>query len=157
MLGAMPGIYVSIVIDAPVEEVWSVVEPVERHVDWMADAESIRFHGDQTRGVGTRFVCATKVGPIRLQDEMEITEWEAPRLMGVRHQGLVTGTGKFTLQRSVAGGTLFAWEEELHFPWWLGGPLGELVGGRLVLKQIWKRNLRALKREVESHRAAAAG
>jgi len=146
----MPGIYVSIVIDRPVDEVWAFVEPVEDHVTWMADAVAITFRGEQTRGVGTRFVCDTKVGPIRLQDEMEITEWEAPRVMGVRHQGLVTGTGKFTLQRSVAGGTLFAWEEVLDFPWWLGGPLGELVGGRLVLKQIWKRNLRTLKQQVES-------
>jgi hypothetical protein len=148
----MAGIYVSVVIDAPVEEVWRVVEPVERHVDWMADAVAIHFHGEQTQGVGTRFTCDTKVGPIRLQDEMEITEWAAPAVMGVRHQGLVTGTGKFTLQRSVAGGTLFAWEEDLDFPWWLGGPLGELVGGKLVLKQIWKRNLRTLKHQVESRR-----
>lgn len=146
----MPGIYVSIVIDRPVSAVWAAIEPVERHVDWMADATAIHFHGEQTRGVGTRFTCDTKVGPVRLQDEMEVTEWEPQQSMGVRHQGVVTGTGKFTLQRSVGGGTLFAWEEELEFPWWLGGRLGERIGGPLVLKRIWRRNLQNLKQQLEA-------
>ena len=52
----------------------------------MADAEVIRFLTEQTAGVGTRFECVTKVGPIRLTDEMEITEWEPGRAMGVRHE-----------------------------------------------------------------------
>ena len=62
-----------------------------------ADATAIRFETDQTRGIGTRFVCDTKVGPITLQDHMEITEWEPQRRMGVRHTGVVTGTGSFEL------------------------------------------------------------
>ncbi|MFM8645178.1 MAG: SRPBCC family protein [Actinomycetota bacterium] len=75
----MAGIRVAIDIAAPVERVWQVVEPVERHVDWMADAESISFVSDQTRGVGTAFLCVTKVGPIRLTDKMRITRWEPNR------------------------------------------------------------------------------
>ena len=71
----------------------------------MADAESIRFLTEQTRGVGTRFECVTKVGPIRLTDRMEITEWEPGRSMGVRHDGLVTGTGTVhDRRRSTAAG-----------------------------------------------------
>jgi len=144
---------VSVEIDASPEEVWSVVEPVERHVDWMTDAVAIRFEGAQTRGVGTAFLCDTKVGPIRLTDRMEITEWEPNRTMGVRHVGLVTGTGRFTLTPLGANTrTRFTWDEELRFPWWLGGRLGELIGARLVLGAIWRRNLRALKRIVESTR-----
>jgi hypothetical protein len=146
----MSGIYVSTVIDAPVEVVWATVEPVERHVDWMTDAAAITFETDQHRGVGTRFICETRVGPIKLMDHMAITSWHEGREMGVRHEGLVTGTGAFTLVPAADGGTLFAWAEDLTFPWWLGGRLGELIGGQLVLKAIWKRNLRTLKRLVES-------
>lgn len=145
----MSAIYVSTVIDATTDEVWAIVEPVERHVEWMADATAIRFQGDRTRGTGTRFICDTKVGPVRLADHMEITSWIPGREMGVRHQGLVTGSGRFTLTPSADGGTLFAWEEDLHFPWFLGARLGALVGGQVVLKTIWRRNLAALKALVE--------
>jgi len=143
-------IAVTTIIDAPPDAVWHVVEPLERHVDWMADAVAIRFVGEQTRGAGARFDCDTKVGPITLTDRMEITEWDPGRVMGVRHSGVVTGTGRFTLERAGARGTVFSWEEELRFPWWLGGPIGSAIGGRLVLRRIWKRNLRALRRLVEA-------
>lgn len=146
----MPGIRVSVDIDAPVRTVWDVVEPVERHVDWMADAVAIRFISSQTRGVGTEFFCDTKVGPIKLVDKMAITAWEPGRVMGVRHTGVVTGTGEFTLEPTQSGGTLFTWTEKLVFPWWLGGPLGALIGGQVVMKAIWRRNLRVLKKLVES-------
>ena len=147
----MAGITVSIDIDAPVDKVWQVVEPVERHVDWMADAVAIRFTGEQTHGVGTTFECDTKVGPITLVDKMEITDWVPRERMGVRHSGVVTGTGHFSLKPiDLDRRTRFTWTEELVFPWWLGGPIGALVGGRVVMGAIWRRNLRALAKIVES-------
>lgn len=148
----MSRITVSILIAAPVARVWAEVEPVERHVDWMADAVAIRFKTDQRRGVGTEFFCDTKVGPIKLVDQMTITSWEPEKRMGVRHTGVVTGTGEFTLEAVDAGTTRFTWTETLVFPWWLGGPLGALVGGQVVMKAIWRRNLKALKRLVETPR-----
>ncbi len=142
----MGRIKVAIELDATPEAVWRVVEPVERHVDWMADAVAIHFETDQTRGVGTRFLCDTKVGPITLQDRMEITVWEPGRRMGVRHTGVVTGSGVFELEPiDLDRRTRFTWSEELTFPWWLGGRVGEVVGG-----QFWKRNLRELQRLVDA-------
>lgn len=141
----MGRISVATELDASPAEVWAIVEPVERHVDWMADAVAIHFETDQTRGVGTRFLCDTKVGPITLQDRMEITEWEPERRMGVRHTGVVTGSGVFELDPIDLGRrTRFTWTEDLRFPWYLGARLGEVVGGQFVMKQIWKRNLRKL-------------
>lgn len=146
----MARITVGIDLPASPEAVWNIVEPVERHVDWMADAVAIRFVGEQTRGVGTAFLCDTKVGPITLTDKMEITTWEPRREMGVRHVGVVTGTGTFTLTPIDDGkGTRFVWSEELTFPWWLGGKLGEVIGGKIVMRAIWRRNLRELRKIVE--------
>lgn len=146
----MGKITVSIDLDATTDRVWAIVEPIERHVDWMADAVAIRFETDQTRGVGTSFLCDTKVGPIRLTDHMRITEWIPGEAMGVEHTGLVTGTGIFTLAPLDNGQrTRFTWSETLRFPWWLGGRLGELVGGNVVMKAIWRRNLTSLKALVE--------
>ncbi|MEY2966546.1 MAG: hypothetical protein RLY50_596, partial [Actinomycetota bacterium] len=63
---------------------------------------------------------------------------------------VVTGTGEFTLEALDASRTKFTWSEQLVFPWWLGGPLGALVGGQIVMKAIWRRNLRELKKLVEA-------
>ncbi len=145
------GIVVSIEFDATPARVWEVVEPIERHVDWMHDAVAIRFVTEQTRGTGTEFLCDTKVGPIKLVDRMEITEWVPGEVMGVRHTGLVTGVGRFTIEPIDLGRrTRFTWAEDLTFPWWMGGPIGAWVGGKVALGPIWKRNLRNLKRLVEA-------
>jgi Polyketide cyclase / dehydrase and lipid transport len=148
---AVSRIAVQIEIDAPVDRVWAEVEPIERHVEWMHDAVAIRFRTEQRRGPGTEFLCDTRVGPFKLVDRMEITEWAAPSRMGVRHSGLVTGTGTFVLTSiDLDRRTRFAWTEDLHFPWWMGGPIGERIGGNLAMKAIWRRNLRNLKRLIEN-------
>src|SRR4051794_16740373 len=85
----MSHIYVSVVIDAPPADVWAVVEPIERHVDWMADADAIRFEGLQRRGVGTRIAVDTRFGPLRLTDRMYVTEWIDGAVIGVDHVGRV--------------------------------------------------------------------
>jgi Polyketide cyclase / dehydrase and lipid transport len=142
---------VAIDISATPSQVWHVVEPLDDHVEWMHDAVAIRFQTDQHGGVGTAFACDTKVGPFKLVDYMEITEWVPDSAMGVRHVGIVTGTGRFTLTPIDLGRrTRFSWEESLTFPWWLGGPIGASVGSRLLLRRIWRRNLRTLKHLIES-------
>jgi hypothetical protein len=63
--------------------------------------------------------------------------------MGVRHTGVITGDGRFTLEDVGDRRTMFAWEEVLRFPWWLGGPVGAFLGAP-VLRFVWRRNLRNL-------------
>jgi len=142
-------IRVGITIDASTDDTWRIVEPIEHHVDWMADADTIRFTGKQTRGVGTTFDCLTRVGPLRLTDRMTITEWEPGRMMGIEHRGVVTGRGRFVLRRRRGGRTRFTWNERLTFPWWLGGKVGGILA-KPVLRAIWRRNLRRLKAIVEA-------
>jgi Polyketide cyclase / dehydrase and lipid transport len=142
-------IRIGILIDATPSETWRVVEAIENHVEWMADAESIRFTGPTRRGLGTTFDCVTRVGPLRLTDKMTVTEWEAERTLGIEHRGVVTGRGRFTLRRRRRGRTQFTWAERLTFPWWMGGPIGALAA-KPVLRAIWRRNLRRLKTMVET-------
>jgi uncharacterized protein YndB with AHSA1/START domain len=144
----MSRIRVSTIIDASPKAVWAAIDDVGSHVDWMADAAAIRFRTEQHAGVGTTFECDTKVGPLALTDIMEITSWKPGREMGVRHVGLVRGSGRFSLAKSKDGGTRFTWQERLTFPWWLGGPLGAVIGGE-VLRIVWQRNLHNLKRLIE--------
>lgn len=148
----MSRLTVSTQLDATPDQVWAAVEDIGSHVEWMEDAVAIHFTSDRTSGVGTTFDCDTKVGPFRLVDHMEITEWSPGRAMGVRHVGLVTGTGVFRVEprrrRRGRSGTRFVWTERLVFPWWMGGPLGALAATP-VLKHVWRKNLRNLKAIVD--------
>jgi hypothetical protein len=114
----------------------------------MEDAVAIRLTSRRRRGTGTTFECDTKVGPLRLMDQMTITEWRPRRSMGVSHIGLVAGTGRFGLRRRRGGRTRFSWDERLSFPWFLGGPVGAAVAAP-ILKRIWRRNLANLRSLVE--------
>ena len=137
-------------IDGSPSEVWADVRNIASHVDWMADATEIRFTSDTTEGPGTTFECDTRIGPIKLTDVMTITSWVDEAEMGVRHVGVVTGEGHFTLD-PIDGGTRtrFTWNEVLHFPIWLGGPVGEWVA-KPILTAVWKRNLTRLRRRFEA-------
>jgi Polyketide cyclase / dehydrase and lipid transport len=154
----VPALRVSIVLDASPEEVWRDLEQLGSHTEWMQDAVAIDFTTGQRQGVGTEFDCATRIGPVRLTDHMAITSWLPGREMGVRHVGLITGSGVFTLRpagvetpsRAAAEAdpppprTHFEWTERLVFPWWLGGPLGAFAA-RPVLRHVWRANLRNLQ------------
>lgn len=121
---------------------WQELRQINRHVLWMHDAVAITFNDDQREGVGTQFLCTTKVGPFVTQDKMVITQWVDEEVMGVEHRGLIRGSGTFELAANATGSEL-SWREKLDFPWWLGGPLGSYVASP-VLRRIWRGNLRTL-------------
>ena len=139
---------VSTVIDRSPAAVWAELRDISAHVEWMHDAVAIRFLSEGTEGVGTTFECDTKVGPFALTDVMEITSWQEPSLLGVRHVGLVTGIGAFISSPRPPRSTELCWEERLVFPWWMGGPVGVLLA-KPVLARIWRQNLRRLRKRVE--------
>ena len=122
--------HVTVAVDIPAapDVVWADVSDIESHVEWMADAVAIRFTSPTT------FECDTKIGPVQTVDRMEITEWDEGRVIGVRHVGVVTGEGRFTLT-PIGSGTRFTWDETLRLPQ-LAAP---------VLRWVWRRNLRRLR------------
>lgn len=142
----MARICVSVVVEAGADAVWGDLSDIASHVEWMADAVAIEFTTMRRHGVGTAFDCLTKVGPIRLTDKMVCTEWVPGEVMGIRHVGLVTGIGRLSLSPHGQTRTLLTWEEILSFPLMLGGPIGAFVGGRLILRRIWAKNLRTFAR-----------
>jgi hypothetical protein len=143
-------ITVAVDIDRSPEVVWADLSHIERHVEWMADAEAIEFTSEHHQGVGVTFDTTTRIGPLTTTDRMRVIEWDEGRVIGVRHEGVVTGDGWFVLEpRAGSTGTHFEWIEELHLPWWFGGRVGELIAAPL-LRAFWRRNLRHLKRRLES-------
>ena len=81
----------------------------------------------------------TRVGPFRTNDRMEVTGWVEGHSIEVVHIGLVTGRGTLSLTAK-ENGTLLTWDEDLSFPWWLGGAVTAWLA-RPVLRRIWRRNL----------------
>jgi len=143
----MARIQISQVIDRTPSEVWNEMRHIERHVNWMHDAVEIRFTSDSREGIGTSFICLTKVGPFKTQDVMTITDWRDNEVMGVTHAGIVKGSGKFTITPHNPG-SLVKWEEKLEFPSWALGSLGALLA-KPILRLIWTKNLENLKRIID--------
>lgn len=132
----------SVVVPAPISEVWDDLANLASHSDWMRDAEAIEFLTEQRQGVGTRIRVPTRVGPLTTVDEMEFTAWDPPHRMAIDHQGKFSGQGEISLQETL-GGTVVSWSERVKFPWIFAGPLGEVVAAP-ILRWIWKTNLKAL-------------
>lgn len=129
------------------EVVWAELAQLERHVQWMLDAASLDFVTTTTRGVGTEFRCRTKIGPFVVTDVMTVTDWVDEQTMAVAHKGIVQGVGRFTLEADGEGGTFLTWQEQLRFPWYLGGVIGQVIA-RPIFYQIWTLNLRNFGRQL---------
>ena len=75
----MPSVTVSVDIRAPLASVWEAAADLANHGQWMADVESIGFDSEARQGPGTVMRVATKVGPFRTTDVMQVTSWETGR------------------------------------------------------------------------------
>ena len=151
MIKSKQPIDVAVDIDLPPEQVWDYVKDISSHTEWMRDATAIRITSDSAIGAGTTFECDTKIGPFKLVDKMEITEWTDNELMGVRHEGIVSGWGQFSLTPTGDHATTFRWAESLKFPWYLGSRVGQICA-RPLLRWVWNSNLSQLKKQLERRR-----
>ncbi|MCP3996111.1 MAG: hypothetical protein GY722_13780 [bacterium] len=82
----MAAIEVTVDIPVDVATVWADVERLETHVEWMADAESIEFVGDQRRCAGVVMGVLTRVGPLQTTDVIRVASWIPEWSIGVRHE-----------------------------------------------------------------------
>lgn len=132
------GIKVEQTVNASNHEVWSELADLASHESWMKDALQVVFLGSSTSGVGTRMRVPTRVGPFRTTDILEVTGWVDGVSMTVNHEGVISGTGRFSIYGDKP--TTVVWEETLRFPWWLGGTVVAFLA-RPILRRIWKGNL----------------
>lgn len=141
------GLTVEHVVPAPLELVWTHLARLDEHVTWMRDAKEITFKDERRVGVGTVFTCVTQVGPLRTRDVMTVTQWREGEEIGVEHRGAVRGRGAFVLRALGANSTAVTWREELEFPWWFVGRVGEYLT-RPLFRWLWRGNLRAFAARV---------
>ena len=136
-------------IESPIAQVWPVLADLGSHVHWMKDAESLVFTSPIRRGVGTTMEVSTRVGPFRINDVIEVTGWDEGRSISVSHRGLISGEGELSLIDE-GSATTVTWEEDLTFPWWLGGSITAWQA-KPVLAMIWKGNLDRLAGLINGH------
>lgn len=144
----MTRIVVSRTIGVPPRKVWETIADLSSHTEWMKDAERIVFTSERRSGVGTRMEVKTVVGPFRTIDIMEVVGWDEGTSIEVVHRGLVTGRGRLSAT-AADGETLVRWEEDLTFPWWLGGALVAWLA-RPIMARIWRGNLERLEASLSS-------
>ncbi|GGL54227.1 SRPBCC family protein [Planomonospora parontospora] len=106
------------------ERVFAVLTDWPRHDEWMILTRAHVAAGDG-RSAGSRLAAFTGVGPLGFLDTMEITRWDPPAAVEVRHTGrLVRGKGVFRVLPREGGGSTIVWEEELDLPFGAMGRLG---------------------------------
>jgi carbon monoxide dehydrogenase subunit G len=145
----MAELTVRALLPAPPDVVWRVIERLDRQGEWMADVRSLEITSPRRKGVGALLDVRSELfGLPVVHDVMEVTAWEPPHLMEVRHRGAFHGIGEFRLE-PVGDATLFTWLERFTPPL---GPLGEAVFALVVrphLRRVFRRSLRNLARFVE--------
>jgi Polyketide cyclase / dehydrase and lipid transport len=136
-----------VAIAAPPEAVFAAVADWEAQSEWVALTRVSSEGGP--RGVGERLVADTRVAGIGFRDPMEVTRFDPPSRIDVRHLGRVLrGTGTFLVEPA-PGGAWFVWIEDVDLPFGVAGRLGFAVVGP-AFRLLLRRSLRRLAHRVES-------
>ena len=130
------------------EQAWSYLIDWERQSDWMKDASWVRVTSSSRTGVGTTIAVKTLIfGVPAFTEPIEVTAWEPPSRLGIRHGGPVAGQGSWTLEET-ADGCRFTWTEEVAVRVPLVGELVARVYARFM-RGLMRHSLASLKLRVE--------
>lgn len=148
-------VVLDVLVDAPPEVVFEALADWEAQGRWMVGT---RVWADgPARGVGGRISAFTGVGRLGFLDTMEITQWDPPRLVRVRHTGtVVRGGGVFEVLALPGGRSRFIWREELDLPLGAVGRAGFAVVRPLFVAGL-ARSLGRFARLVESGQLGGRG
>jgi uncharacterized protein YndB with AHSA1/START domain len=136
-----------IAVAAPPEVVWEAVTDWEAQQDWILATKMRVEPGGH--GLGERFTATTGLGPIGFADDMEVTLWDPPHRVDVRHLGkVVRGTASFIVEPA-PGGSWFTWVEELELPLGQAGLAGFKVAGPLAGRGL-RLSMKRLAKDIEA-------
>ncbi len=136
-----------IVLPTTPGEAWAVLVDWERQADWMLDADRVEVVSERRDGVGVRLAVRTRLfGIAAFTEPMEVTGWEPPIELQIRHGHPVRGAGRWRLE-PVAGGTRFTWSEEVA----LALPVVGTLAARLyapVMRRLMGRAMEGLRASI---------
>jgi len=80
----VPDIDVSVEIDAPAEQVWTLVSDLGRMADWSPQVVSTRIKGDGEIALGTRFTNLNQQGEMQWVTHAEVVRFDPGRELAFR-------------------------------------------------------------------------
>lgn len=129
--------------------VWAELADLEHQGEWMVDVRSLEVTSPPPHGRGSVLrVTSTLFGLPLVHDVMEVTAWEPPRRMRVRHRGQFAGVGEFLLT-PCAGGVVLTWSEDFVPPFGRAGEALFAIAVRPQLLRVFARSLGNLRRRCE--------
>ena len=150
--GAHNPINSRIVIDAPIERVWTELADIEGQPSWMPEMKAMRVMTPGPIGVGTVCEADVRMFGITTTDKVTVTEFEPPHRYAISHDGAFKGQGTITLEAGADGTTtIVRWDEVLVPP--VLPHLGALVMTP-ALGAIFQADLARFKELVETSSAA---
>jgi hypothetical protein len=106
----------SAVLPVGPERAWAFALRWEDQPRWIRDAVWVRVVTPERDGVGARIEVRNRVLHVSLfTEQLEVTAWDPPRRVEMRHLGFVRGVGTWWFEPDVTG-TRFTWTEELSLP-----------------------------------------
>ncbi len=134
-------------LPAACEEVWSILVDWERQAAWLLDADDVEVVSAAREGVGVRLAVKTRLfGIPAFTEPLEVTGWDPPHRLSIRHGSLVEGNGEWLLE-PVEGCSRFVWIEDIRLR---VGVVGDLLARlyRPVMRILMGRAQDALRRSV---------
>lgn len=138
-------IEVSADINVHARRVWEVVSDMTMNPEWMDDVKDVRFTGTKHEGTGTTFDADTRIFGFTTTDHQLITQWVDRSQIVVAHQGMFGGHGTISIaQHSDETRCRVTRTEHIEFPWYLAGPVGEVIA-KPALQAVWHSDMLSLK------------
>jgi len=109
-----------------IDHVWDRLTDWQSHTAWIPNTVVTVTKG--TNGIGTEFVGITRIGPLRLDDPMTVSEFQTPRAGRasctiIKTGSVLGGTAGFVLAAVDDSTTRLDWFEDIHLKprglfWW---------------------------------------
>lgn len=137
-----------VVVDAPIERVWTALADIEAQPRWMHEMRSVRLLTPPPVGVGTRGEATVRIFGLGTTDPVEITEFQPPHRFAIRHEGTFSGGGLITLESGADGSTtIVRWDESLIAPFL---PYAWALAAGPLMTRIFQTDLLRFRDLVES-------
>jgi uncharacterized protein YndB with AHSA1/START domain len=131
-------------IPATPERIWAVLSDPDSYGHWVVGSDTIRDADEGWPAPGTKIHHRVGAGPLKLNDDTEVVEAEAPRRLVLHARARPFGTARVALELTAEGtSTRVVMTEEPD------DPVSRLLHNPLADRLLHRRNVTALRRLTE--------